>query len=339
MNNLPFVTLVAINYNGEKLLPGFFSGIQILRYPGEKIEIIFVDDKSEDSSIHFVKTKFPKVKIIENVKNVGPAESRNRGMRQAQGEFIATLDNDVILTPDWLMELVKVMQADERVGICASKLLFQDRPKILNSAGGIINIFGDGWDRGIFQQDSGQYNKNERVFFGCSAAMIIRSSVVKKAGSFDRDYFYLYDDLDFGWRVNLAGYKVLYVPSAVAYHKFSHTMGNGILKTKYLIEKNRLMTLLKNYSARTLLRYLFRFMTSRCKKIARYKTNGSSPLLLFIVGLAAWLWNFINLPVILKKRRRVQGFVRKVCDSDITKIMGEWKHKTFGSAYEDSNCS
>jgi len=340
MDNFPFVSLVVLNYNGGHILPEFFAALEKLAYPEDKLETIFVDDGSTDDSVYFVRENYPDVKVIRNDKNIGPAESRNKGIKETRGKFIAFLDNDCFVTPQWLAQLVKAMQADPDIGIAASKLLFEDRRDTINSAGGIINRYADAYDRGVYERDSGQFEKDERVFYGCSAAMLIRSSVIGRTGLFDVDYFYLYEDVDFGWRVNLAGYKVVYVHSAVAYHKLSHTMGRGSLKIKYFLERNRLLTVLKNYGLAALLKYGFAFARERPKKFLKYKTQGRLDNVgLFWMGLRAWLWNFVNIAATCRKRRQVQRVIRKLQDSEIWDIIYRLNFTQAGSIYENSNRS
>lgn len=317
----PSVSLLIVNYNGRQLLPALFSSIERLDYPRERLEVIFIDDGSSDGSVAFVGDKYPGTRIIENKKRLGPAGARNTGILQARGEFIATLDNDVVLEPGWLKSLVGSMQGDASIGACASKLLFYNEKKVINGAGGIVNIYGEGWDRGIFQKDAGQYNRPERVFFACSAAMLLRRSVIERIGLFDGDYFYLYEDLDYCWRINLAGFKVVYVPSAAAYHKFSRTMKRDSLRVKYLLEKNRITTLLKNYSLGTLARLCSGLFGRRIKKICLRGEGGRRGLLLLAAGLTAWLWNAANLGRTIKKRLWVQRYVRKISDCELLRLM------------------
>ncbi|MDD4909347.1 MAG: glycosyltransferase family 2 protein [Candidatus Omnitrophica bacterium] len=321
MTAKPLVSLLIVNYNGRQLLPALFSSIERLDYPRERLEVIFVDDNSSDASVAFLRDKYPGIKIIENRKKLGPAGARNAGMLRARGEFVATLDNDVVLDPGWLKPLVEFMQGDANTGACASKLLFYDDKEVINGAGGIVNIYGDGMDRGIFQKDSGQYDKPERVFFACSAAMLLRRSVIERIGLFDGDYFYLYEDLDYCWRINLAGSKVVYVPSAAAYHGFSRTMKRDTLRVKYLLEKNRLTTLLKNYSLWTLARLSAGLLRHRFRKASLPREGGHPALVLFAVGLTAWLWNIANAGRIIKKRLWVQRHVRKIGDREIARLM------------------
>jgi len=324
MDSLPFVSLVVVNYNGEELLPGFFSALEKLNYPQNRREVIFIDDCSTDDSILLARRLCPQAKIIRNRRKTGPAQAKNIGIKNAQGEFIATLDNDVRVSADWLAELSKVMRSDELAGIAASKLLFEGEKCIINSAGGIMNRLGDGWDRGVFLQDRGQFSKEERVFYGCSAAMLIRRRALAKTGFFDGDYFYLYEDLDLGWRMNLAGFKVIYAPAAVAIHKFSRTMGRDGYRIKYLLEKNRCLTILKNYSFKSLIKILPEFFRIRPGRLA-VGSKGSDFMFLRLLaaGIMAWVWNIIHLPATLKKRFNVQHLVRVVDDAQILGIIAK----------------
>lgn len=253
MKDFPFVSIIIASLNGKDYLDDCLCSINSIDYPKVKYETILVDDGSKDITCEFIKEKYPNINILRNYRNKGVAASRNLGIKNAKGNLIAFLDNDVEVQKNWLSELVEAMQNDERIGICASKLLFRERPDILNSTGGVMNIYADAWDRGIFEKDTGQYNSQREVFFGCGAAILTRKYVLEKIRYFD-PALYIYEDVDLGWRVNLLGYKVIYVPTSIAYHIFGGTIKRDSLKGKYLLERNRIRIMLKNYEGKTLLK-------------------------------------------------------------------------------------
>lgn len=121
---LPYVSVITVNYNGERFLPTYFLALDNLSYPKDKLEVIFVDNASTDNSVSYVKENFPWVKIIRNNKNLGFAEGNNVAICQAKGEYIALLNNDTVVDKNWLLELVKIAQSDASIGACTSKILF-----------------------------------------------------------------------------------------------------------------------------------------------------------------------------------------------------------------------
>ena len=327
--NLPFVSIVITNFNNSQYLKSCLLSLGSVDYPRENMEIIVVDDASSDSSVDMVRRMFPSVKIICNKTTKGPAESKNIGAKLAKFGLIAFLDNDVEVEKTWLMPLVGIIDNNKKIAICCSKVLFLEDRKQINSAGGVVNIYGDGWGRGIFEQDTCQYDGEEKVFYGCSAAMLTRKDIIDEVGYFDKDYFYLYEDLDYGWRVNLAGYRAAYVPESVAYHKFGATMKRGTFSVRYFTERNRIQTILKNYDTKTLVKILPGFLKIRAYKTVNTLDSAKKMRLsCFISFLLAWLWNIANLPKTLKKRNAVQT-ARKISDEEIFNLMGDYKLKIF----------
>lgn len=328
MKDSPFISIIITSLNGMHYLNDCLSSISNLDYPKEKLEVILIDDGSQDKTYEFIKENFSDIKIIRNYRTRGVAESRNIGIKNAKGKLLAFLDNDVRVEKNWLFELVKTIEEDERIGICASKLLFKDRPDILNSTGGVMNIYADAWDRGVFERDAGQYDAHRRIFFGCSAAMLVRREVLDRIGYFD-SRLYIYEDVDLGWRVNLLGYKVIYVPTSIAYHKLGGTIKRNNPKGKYILERNRIRTMLKNYESKTLLKNttgLLKFKLSRFKIHAQ--SSRQSKLSLFIYSTAAWVWNLLHILDTLKKRKYIQK-IRILPDNKIIKLMGSYKYKSF----------
>lgn len=328
MKDLPFISIIIASFNGMHYLNDCLSSISNLDYPKEKLEVILIDDCSQDKTYEFIKENFTDIRIIRNYRTRGVAESRNIGIKTAKGELLAFLDNDVKVEKNWLFELVKAIEEDERIGICASKLLFKDRPDILNSTGGIMNLYADAWDRGVFEKDAGQYDIERRVFFGCCAAMLARKEVLERVGYFD-PRLYIYEDVDLGWRLNLAGYKIIYVPGSVAYHRCGGTIKRNDLKGKYLLERNRIRITLKNYESKTLLKNVIGLLKFKLIRFGLHtKSTGQSKLSLFIYSLGAWIWNLFHILDTLKKRKYTQK-IKILSDKEIFDLMGSYKYKSF----------
>jgi hypothetical protein len=325
-DNLPFVSVIITNYNGKMVVKNCINSVLAMNYPKDRLEIILVDDHSYDGSVDFVKKEFPDVKIIRNDENRGVAESKNIGVKCAKADTIAFLDNDVEVSNDWLSELVKAMREDKQIGICASKIFFKDNPDTINSAGGVMNIYADAWDRGIYEKDIRQYNTQERVFYGCRAKLI-KKEVLERIGYFDPT-LYIYEDVDLGWRANLLGYKISYIPSAIAYHRFEGVIKWHSLKVKYLIERSRTRIMLKNYEGKTLLKNMAGLLKFRLFRFRIHiKSTQHSKLSLFIRALAAWGWNLLHILDTLRKRIYIQR-TKIINDREIFKLMGKYKYES-----------
>ena len=247
---LPFVSIIIVNYNGKHYLEECLSSLGGLDYPKNRIEVILVDNASTDGSFEYVKKTFPNVQILQLDKNYGFCKPNNEGVKIAKGEYVVFLNNDTTVDKMWLSELVKGVLSDSDVVSCASKMLYYQRKEIINTAGGKITIIGGGFYRGYGDKDGEKYNKFEYTGFGCGAGVLVRKDFFEKIGGFDEDYFASCEEHDLGWKSWLYGYKVLYVPTAVMYHKESGTFGSKSsfqpIKV-YLITRNRLYNLFKNF--------------------------------------------------------------------------------------------
>ncbi|MCL5072956.1 MAG: glycosyltransferase, partial [Actinobacteria bacterium] len=137
----PEITISIVNLDGENYLNDCLQSIENLDYPQDKIEIITVDNGSKDNSIKFIENNFPKVKLIKNNNNLGFAKANNQAAEAASGEYIAFLNNDTKVDPDWLIELLKPLYGSREVVCSGSKVLSFDG-KNIDFAGGMINFEG-----------------------------------------------------------------------------------------------------------------------------------------------------------------------------------------------------
>jgi len=243
---LPLVSVIIVNYNGKHYLKQCLSSLSTQSYPA--IEIIFVDNGSSDGSVEYVRKEFPSVRIIVSKKNLGFAKGNNIGIKEARGELIATLNNDTEVTPRWLEELVSAMDSDELVGMCASKMLFLDKPDMIQSTGLDISRSGVCWDRGIYEIDSGQYGYMEEVFGPSAGAALYRKKMLDEIGLFDEDLHAYLEDTDLAFRGRLAGWKCLYVPGAVVYHVHAGTGGFETDYFIYYLNRNVIWVVIKNFT-------------------------------------------------------------------------------------------
>lgn len=307
----PKVSIVITNYNGMKILPSCLSSIEKQTY--RDFEVILADDASSDGSPQVAKKNFPWIhKVVINAKNTGPAKLKNIGIEYSEGEYIAFLDNDVALEPRWLEIMVDRMEKeDENCAVLASKLLFENNRKFLNSTGGIGNFGGYSWDRFIFYLDEDIAEPQENILFACSAAMLLKKSVLKQSGPFDPTFIYPYEDADFGWRLNIMGYSVKYVPEVAAYHRMSATLGTNTVRRVYFRERNRIKNLINNLSTDSIkllwkdLIYEYRYIIR--STVFENKDNLSMRIKLLLALMAVPLNHVYNARKFLKFRKEIQG--------------------------------
>lgn len=253
----PDISVSIVNLNGEKYLKECLGSLKELNYPQDKLEIIVVDNGSNDNSLDILKKDYPQVKIIKNSKNMGFAYANNQAAKNARGEYIAFLNNDTKVDKDWLVELLRPVYMDNEIVASGSKVLSIDGKKI-DFIGGMINFEGKGFqiDYGIPSED---YSSDKYTFlpFVNGGAMMINRRVFLDAGGFDEDFFAYYEDVDLGWRLWVLGYKVVFAPKSIVYHHHhgtSRTFSED--KLRFLKERNSLYSVFKNYDDSNLAKVL-----------------------------------------------------------------------------------
>lgn len=254
-NKMPYCSIIVLNYNAKKFIEKCLSSLHKLNYPKSRYQIVFVDNASIDGSVNFVKEKFPRVKIIKNKKNLGFSAGNNVALKTIKSDYYILINVDMFVDRNWLINLVKVAESDDRIGLCASKILTMSDKSKINYAGGWINFLGFAWPKGFLQKDKKEFNKIEETGYTAGGALLIKKEVLEKVGLLEENFFMYYDDIDYSWRVKLFGFKTLYVPKAVIYHNYqgSSEISQNVVKKFYHLEKNRLETLIKCYSLKTLL--------------------------------------------------------------------------------------
>jgi GT2 family glycosyltransferase len=226
-STMPLVSILIVNYNGQGLI------INCLRALGEQsfkdFEIIIIDNASADNSLDEIKNYLTggllssSVKLISLGKNVGFAAGSVEGLRYACGKYIALLNNDAEADRRWLEELVKAMDTDPESGICASKMIV--------AGSDIIDSAGDGFSTALkgFGVGEGEksflFDKRMYVFGSCGGAALYRRKMIEEIGFLDEDFFLIHEDIDLDFRAQLNGWKVLYIPTAIIYHKVRSSIG------------------------------------------------------------------------------------------------------------------
>lgn len=311
-----------MSLNGRKLLERFLPSIVKQSY--EPTEVILVDNASTDDSVAYVRTHYPDIKIVRNERNLGTAEGSNVGLKVAAGEYIFWVSNDMELEPGLLSYLVKTASSDRSIGVCTCKMrrITADGTRLMtiDSAGADLDRFGFPSARGINQPDRGQFDESRDIFFAFGGALLIRRSILQEIRGFDPRTFTLGDDIDLCWRVHLRGYRVVVDPRGVLYHRVSATLGTlvGRSKKRFWSERNCMISLIKNYSASSLVRILpkyFGILTAESTFLALYGKRQMS-----LAVLKAVLWNLGNLRGTMTLRAEVQAS-RRLNDDEITAMM------------------
>ncbi|SOD70601.1 hypothetical protein SAMN05892883_0282 [Jatrophihabitans sp. GAS493] len=240
------VSVVIVNYRGPADTNECLSRLGDLNWPTERLEVIVVDNNSGDDSVPLIRSAHPDILLIESEKNTGFAGGCNLGIKHASGEFVALINSDAKPDRDWLSEAVRTLSLDQTVGAVACKVLDWDGTHV-DYVGGNVNFLGQGYKLEAEEPDSQAYNTPRDVLFSTGSATVFRTSVFREVGGFDERFFMFFEDVDLGWRLNMLGYRVRYVPTSLVYHKHHAAIAKfANYRERYLLERNGLLMVYKN---------------------------------------------------------------------------------------------
>lgn len=242
---MPRLSVVIPNWNGAHHLPTCLYALRAQTYPA--LEVIVVDNASSDDSRRLLAEHYPEVRLIALPENRGFTGACNAGMQAASGELIALLNNDTEVEPGWAAAVVDAFARWPKAGSVASKMRLFDERDRLHTAGDLYYVNGRLGNRGVWERDTGQYDREEYVFSACGGSAAYRRAMLDDIGLLDDDFFFSCEDTDLGWRAQLAGYRCIYTPAAVVYHHLAAT-GGGVTAS-YHDGRNAIWVLVKNYPA------------------------------------------------------------------------------------------
>ena len=221
----------------------------ILNQKLDAVELIVVDNGSKDGTAIFIKENYPQIRLIENKLNLGAAKARNQGIEIARGEWILSLDCDVVLNKDFFYNINNVLKdLPPGIGSVQPKIL-ESGKEIIYSAGIYVSFLRRFYDLGKGQKDLGQFDKAAYIFGACSAAALYSKDMLAEikqgSESFDESFFFLFEDVDLSWRAQKKKYKTIFCPNAICYHHGNSSETPKKIR-QYLSLRNRYYVLLKN---------------------------------------------------------------------------------------------
>ncbi|MBU1023332.1 glycosyltransferase family 2 protein [bacterium] len=246
------VSLISLNLNGAPFLADFLDSVSVEITGMPDVELILLDNGSSDNSLSMILNDYPWVRLIQSSRNLGFCGGIHKAVSESTAECLVFLNNDMILEPGFLDSILKPLDDDQTVGAVAGLILNETGMKV-DYAGGDINLFGWGFQRchnmSIAEFEEKHFdNSYPRQFFGCGGSLAMKRSIWEKSGGFDNDYFAFFEDVDLGWRLNLMGLKTVLATKARVLHKHHGTAsGMPVFLRTYLLERNALMTVIKNY--------------------------------------------------------------------------------------------
>jgi GT2 family glycosyltransferase len=239
------VTVIVVNYNGKKYLESCFDSLLNMDRDNISLEIIMVDNLSQDDSVNYIRCKYPTIKVIENDLN-NFARALNLGVRNASGDYVAFLNNDTRVEKNWLRGLLDVMLQDEKVGAVQSKIFFEGGK--INSVGVEERADFNYGDIGFCEEDYGQYEEVKEINSFSGGSVLLRRSCLESVGSIDEEFMMFFEDTDFSTRCKKTGWKIFYSPMSVVYHMY-HGVASSEL-ANYFCSRNRLLYLAKHFPTR-----------------------------------------------------------------------------------------
>jgi GT2 family glycosyltransferase len=240
----PDVTVAIVNYNGRRFLETLLPSLARQSVRGYAIHV--VDDASTDDAQAYVEQEWAEVRWLGAAQNEGIAATMARAVASAGTKFVAVLNNDVELDQHWLEELLRILESHPRAAAVEGKTLQFDRRTHLDGAGDLMRRNGYPDRRGQGEPDDGRLAAVEEIFSASGTAALFRRAAFDDVGPYDVDLRAYYEDVDWGFRARLRGWTAWYVPTALAYHRGSATVGHGAGPYTSLIIRNQILVLVKN---------------------------------------------------------------------------------------------
>ncbi|MEO0472397.1 MAG: glycosyltransferase family 2 protein [Bacteroidota bacterium] len=252
--NQPLVTVAILNWNGRNWLEKFLPSVLASTYPN--LDILLIDNASTDDSVAWTRKTHPSVRVEVLDDNYGFAGGYNRSMAFVEASYVVLLNSDVEVPPAWLEPLVKLAESDDRIASIQPKILAhhaQDTFEYAGAAGGYMDVLGYPFCRGrIFdtvEQDIGQHQSVEDIFWATGACCLLRMSVVREIGLFEARFFAHMEEIDFCWRAKNLGYRIMVEPASHVFHVGGGALPQGNPRKTYLNARNSLFCLLRNLPA------------------------------------------------------------------------------------------
>lgn len=317
---MPKVSVIVLNWNGKKFLKNCLDSLQKVAY--SSLEIIVVDNNSKDGSQEFVRKNYQNVVLIGNKENYGFAKGNNIGFEASTGDYILILNNDTIVTSNFLDFLIKDFENDPKIACLQPQIRLSKNKELLDGVGAFLTFTGFLYHFGYLKNRMQvKYNKRIKIFSAKGACIFLRRKAIEKVGLFDEDFFIFFEETDLCFRLWLAGYSVVYEPKSVIYH-----LGGGDTassnsyqheKRVYLSFRNMICCYIKNFGTRNLLTIMPFFIFTHTVLIFYYLLM--MKIYMIKVILKAYYWNVVHIRTTLRKRKIVQHGIRKISDFQLNK--------------------
>lgn len=326
---IPKVSIIILNWNGLKETSECLESLKKITYPN--YEIIVVDNGSKGKDADILEKKYRNyIRLIRNKYNLGFAEGNNvairKVMQEGESNYILTLNNDTTVEPNFLEELVKCAEKHPEAGSIQPKMILARYPDYIDSVGLVLSKTGFGFNRGAYQKRT-SFNKEEEILGPCAGAALYKVDALKDVmindEIFDKDFFAYYEDFDLALRLQWAGWKSYFCPSAIVYHKKGATGGIRSKFTAYYRTRNQTWNLFKNLPSSFIFKNIHLILLAQFAQIGINLLKGRFFLLPSIIK--GRLDGYFRLRRILVKKRKIN---KKVDFSEIEKfLILKWKQE------------
>jgi GT2 family glycosyltransferase len=245
------VTILILNWNGRHWLEKFLPSV--VEHSEAHAEILVADNGSSDDSVEFLQKQYPQVRIVEHGHNWGFTEGNNRTLPYIKTPYVLLLNSDVEVSANWLPPLITWMDKEPKLAAIQPKITAwhqKDHFEYAGAAGGYIDKLGYPFCRGrlfdVLEKDEGQYDDAREVFWATGACCLLRMSILEEIGLFEPSFFAHMEEIDFCWRAQNHGYKVMVEPASLVYHVGGGTLPQGNPRKTFLNARNGLALLYKN---------------------------------------------------------------------------------------------
>ena len=314
------LSIIIPNWNGAKFLPTCLDSLRRLAYT--PLEVLVADNASTDGSRELLGERYPEVRLIALSTNRGFTGACNAGLEAATGAYLVLLNNDTEVDESWAEEVVAAFDRHPDAGAVASKMRLFDRRDHLHTAGDLYRVDGIAVNRGVWQPDDGRFDDECHVFSARGGSSAYRRAALDDVGLLDDAFFFSCEDVDLGWRLQLYGWRCVYAPRAIVYHRLAAT-GGGVTASFY-DGRNIIYILVKDYPSalwRKHVGVIIRAQTRLAGQAIRAWRGAAAR-----ARLRGMLVGIIRIPWLFGKRRRIQAMRRvsiQALESILTPLTGD----------------
>lgn len=258
-NSKPLISIITVNFNQPEVTLELLESLKESAY--KNYEVIVVDNGSTVNPEETLKNRFPEVHYIRSGENLGFAGGNNLGIKKAKGDFLFFINNDTEITPSLFEELLNSFGENQAIGVVSPKIKYFYNPTLIQYAGytPVSSFTGRNMAIGQREEDLGQHDQVCYTSYAHGAAMMVKREVIDQVGGIPEEYFLCYEELDWCAKISAAGYKILYQPKAIIFHKESVSMGSTSPLRLYYMTRNRILFMRRNFSKRDFMVFLLFF--------------------------------------------------------------------------------